>query len=329
MTYLITTRRSRGSKAAVIVAMAVAVTLAGTVLAASAPPRVAADDFVSHHEFQANCSVTHTAPDDPIVHPGKPGAAHDHTFMGNTTTDAFSTTESLLAGETSCSVPADKSAYWFPTLLNGDEPVLPRGEQVIYYKSGIEDYTQVVPFPLGLRFVAGDMTATEDQFRRSPGAVEGFECQNLSKVWDIPHYCEPGSQLNVRFQSPSCWDGKNLLPPASTGHHGSGSHMAYPVMGELPGGKAGLVCPDDHPIAVPMIEFKMAFPHSGDMTGLAFSSGRGYNWHYDFFNAWEPEVLDALVEHCINGGLQCNPRGYDQYKPHRGAVLDENYELIP
>ncbi len=328
MTYLINTRRSRGSKVAVGVAVAVAVVLGGTVAANSLMPDAAAADYVSHHEFQANCSVTHTAPDDPIVFPGQAGAAHDHTFMGNLSTDAFSTTESLLEGETSCSVPADKSAYWFPTLRNGDKPVLPVGEQVIYYKSGIEDYTKVVPFPLGLRFVAGDMKATEYEFRTSPGAVEGFECQNLSKVWDIPKYCAPGSQLNVRFQSPSCWDGKNLTPPPAAGHHNAGSHMVYPVKGVLSNGRSGLVCPSENPIAVPMIEFKMAFPVSGDMTNVAFSSGRGYSWHYDFFNAWEPETLDALVTHCINGGLQCNPRGYDQYKPHRGAVLDQNYELI-
>ncbi|WP_374324937.1 hypothetical protein [Streptomyces sp. AP-93] len=33
------------------------------------------------HEFQANCSVTKTAPDDPIVYAGRPGASHDHTFV--------------------------------------------------------------------------------------------------------------------------------------------------------------------------------------------------------------------------------------------------------
>ena len=40
-------------------------------------------------------------------------------------------------------------------------------------------------------------------------------------------------------------------------------------------------------------------------------------------------MLQALTEHCINGGLQCNPRGYDLYKPWAGAVLDANYQLIP
>ena len=80
-----------------------------------APP--GADTTVTHHEFQANCTPTHTLPDDPIVYPGQAGASHSHTFMGNRSTNANTTTASLLAANsTSCTVPQDKSAYWFPTL---------------------------------------------------------------------------------------------------------------------------------------------------------------------------------------------------------------------
>ena len=96
--------------------------------------------------------------------------------------------------------------------------------------------------------------------------------------------------------------------------------MAYPVNGE---------CTASHPVAVPMIEFKLSWPVGGNMSDVRFSSGRGFSFHYDFFNAWDPAVLQALTEHCINGGLQCNPRGYDLYKPWAGAVLDANYQLIP
>ncbi|WP_419818139.1 DUF1996 domain-containing protein [Glaciibacter flavus] len=298
--------------------MAAAVALLG-VLAPSPSPSAQADDFVSHHEFQVNCGVSHTAPDDPIVYPGQPGRSHNHTFLGATTTDAYSTTQSLLASPTTCLVPADHSAYWFPTLYNGDQQVLPNFKQVVYYKSGILDYKKVVPFPQGLRFVTGDMMATQDEFRTAPGAVEGFECGNISKSWDIPSYCDPGSQMNIRYQAPSCWDGEHLTPQDADAHHAGSKNMAYPVNG---------VCPDGFPVAVPMIEFKMAFPLSGDMSKAHFASGRGFSWHYDFFNAWEPATLDALVKHCINGGLQCDPRGFDQYKPDRGQVLDANYQLI-
>ena len=274
-----------------------------------------------HHEFQANCSTNHDAPDDPIVFPGMSGASHMHSFMGSTTTSATTTTNSLLAGGTSCVTPQDKSAYWFPTLYNGTTAIHPTGPQVIYYKSAVYDYTTVVPFPKGLRFVVGSPTATQDEFRTAPGAVEGWECGNISKSWDFPANCDAGTQLNVRMQSPGCWDGVHL---DSADHK---SHMAYPVGN--PNDYGHLVCPSDHPVAIPMIEFKMAFPVSGDMSQVHLASGRGYSWHYDFFNAWDPTVQTALVKHCINGGLQCNPRGFDIYKPNRGGVLDENYNLLP
>jgi Domain of unknown function (DUF1996)/F5/8 type C domain len=294
----------------------ITVTPAAKVIAPDPDFQPPADTY--HHEFQANCSVTRSKADDPIVFPGKPGASHMHTFMGSTTTDAASTTGSLSAGATSCVTPADKSGYWFPTMYNGDRIIAPTGPQVIYYKSGIYDYRTVQPFPKGLRFVVGSPTATEDQFKNSPGAVEGWECGDSSKNWDFPANCPAGTQLNVRMQSPSCWDGVHL---DSADHK---SHMAYPV---LKGYR--IVCPDDHPVALPMIEFKMAFPVSGDMSQVHLASGRGYSWHYDFFNAWDPTILAPLVKHCINGGLQCNPRGFDLYKPARGGVLDENYQLLP
>ncbi|GAB3646118.1 DUF1996 domain-containing protein [Glycomyces tarimensis] len=272
-----------------------------------------ADELVTHHEFQANCTISHTANDDPIVFPGSPGASHHHTFLGNTGTDAYSTPESLQDGETTCLVPADRSAYWFPTLTKDGEAALSTWHQVIYYKSGVEDYTAVRPFPEGLRFVAGSPGATPEEFANAPGAVEGFECGESFHNYTFPEHCPDSSWLNIRYQAPSCWDGVNLDSPDHK------SHMAYPVGGS---------CPASHPVPVPMLEFKIHFPVNGDMSAVRLASGGASSWHYDFINAWEPATLAALVEHCINGGLQCDSRGYDLYKPDRGAVLDEDYELI-
>src|ERR1044072_2117778 len=67
------------------------------------------------NNFFSNCRFSHFANDDPIVHPGKPGASHPHTFFGNSSTNAASTLESLRASGTTCSVKADKAAYWAPT----------------------------------------------------------------------------------------------------------------------------------------------------------------------------------------------------------------------
>ena len=266
------------------------------------------------HEFQANCSANHELPDDPIVFPNQPGASHMHTFLGNTVTTGNTTTVAQFqAGGTTCLAPGDKSGYWMPTMYNGTQMILPTGVQVIYYKSAIIDYPAVRPFPPGLRFLVGSPSQSETQFQNLPGAVEGWECGNSYFNWDFPASCPAGSQLNIRLQSPSCWNGLYLDTPDHK------SHMAYPVNG---------VCPADHPIALPMIEFKMAFPVSGDLSQLRLSSGRGYSFHYDFFNDWDPATLQAMVTHCVDGGLQCDPRGYDQNQPQKGAVLDANYNLI-
>ena len=48
--------------------------------------------------FIENCRFSHQAPDDPIVFFGKPGASHQHTFVGNRTTNASSTFGSLRSG---------------------------------------------------------------------------------------------------------------------------------------------------------------------------------------------------------------------------------------
>ena len=283
----------------------------GVVPSTATPP--ATNPPTTHHEFQANCSVSRSnLPDDPIVFPNMPGASHSHTFMGNTTTTAATTLASLNAGGTSCITPGDKTGYWMPTLLNGDTAVQPDGRQVIYYKSGVIDYRSVRPSPPGLRYVVGSPAATLDEFKNAPGAVEGWECGDSSRNWDFPASCPAGTQLNIRYQAPSCWDGIHLDTPDHK------SHMAYPTVG---------VCPASHPVAVPMIEFKMAFPVSGNLANVRLSSGRAYSFHYDFYNAWDAPTLNALVTHCINGGLQCDPRGFDQYKPDRGAALNENYVL--
>jgi hypothetical protein len=272
------------------------------------------------HEFQANCSVTHTAPDDPIVYPQQPGKSHDHTFMGNTTTDANSTTASLDAGSTTCLAPGDRSGYWMPTMYDGDTPVLPVGPQTIYYKAGVTDYTSVRPFPKGLRYVVGSPMQSAQEFRDHPGFVEGWECGDSFFNVDFPTDCpeRPDVQVNIRFQAPSCWDGKNLDTPDHK------SHMAYPVVNP---GTNNNVCPADHPVALPMIEFKMAFPVNGDLSQVRLASGASHSFHYDFFNAWDEPTLGAMVGHCIVGGLQCDARGYDQTHPEAGAALNEDYEL--
>jgi hypothetical protein len=278
------------------------------------------------HEFQANCTVSRTnLGDDPIVFPNMPGASHMHTFMGNTTTNAASTIESLSKGQTTCKAKGDLSAYWMPTLLNGDTAVNPEGLQVIYYKTGVTDYRTVRPFPKGLRFVVGNAKNT-DANKFLAATEKGFECGDSYENATIPQTCsnDRSVRLNIRYQAPSCWDGLHLDSPDHQ------SHMAYPVDSHS---AAGLVCPDDHPVAVPKLEFKMAWPVNGDMSKVRFASDttatKGQTFHYDFINDWDPATLKAMIDGCIVAARQCDPRGHDGRDDQQPApyVLNSDYVL--
>src|SRR5215218_9263245 len=58
--------------------------------------------------FAVVCGFSHRNQDDPIVFPRRRGRSHDHTYFGNTSTNAFSTTASLRsAGRTTCQLRED------------------------------------------------------------------------------------------------------------------------------------------------------------------------------------------------------------------------------
>ena len=284
------------SRPRVLYTAALAALLALTGSLAAAGPASAADEppRVPYHEMHANCTVNHSLSDDPIVFPGLPGASHNHSFVGNPTTNANSTPQSLVGGTTSCEDTLDASGYWFPTLLQRGVPLQP-DKPTVYYKSDVRDYRTVKPFPAGFKLLVGDV--------RTPDAAHfqgNWQCTGY-RGNDIPSSCPSGSSLQVRLTAPSCWDGVHL----DTADHKS--HMAWPVNG---------ACPADHPVPLPMLEIKLPYPlRNGDTGGLAYSSGASYSFHYDFMNGWDPARQAYLVSYCINGGRQCNGFGQDPKKP--------------
>jgi hypothetical protein len=252
------------------------------------PPRA------GFHEFPANCPMTHRLSDDPLVFPGQPGGSHNHTFVGNPTTNAKTVPEDLVAGRTSCQDPKDASAYWFPTLFQNGQPVTPQ-RVTTYYKSGVRDYRTVLPFPAGFRLLVGDARAT------SLAQFTGTWTCGGNEFSAIPASCPDGSSLIVRLKAPSCWDGVHLDSPDHK------SHMAYPVNG---------ICPSDHPVPLPMLQLKVPYKlPGGNTTGLSYASGPDYTFHYDFMNGWDQQRLTQVIEHCVNGGRQCDGYGVDKHRP--------------
>jgi hypothetical protein len=236
--------------------------------------------------FVENCRFSHEAPDDPIVFPGKSGASHQHTFVGNETTSAFSTFGSLRSSPTTCARRDDTAAYWVPTLYQGTTAMYPLGA-TIYYRRGT--LAEVEPFPNNLRVIAGDATATSPQGMR----VTFWSCGVASGVprsATVPTCPEArGSFLRLHVRFPECWDGRRL---DSADHK---AHMAYAT-------RAG--CPSTHPVEVPQITQIYRYPTRGG-EGFALASGGQFSAHADFLNAWRPGALRKLVHDCLNALVHC------------------------
>jgi Domain of unknown function (DUF1996) len=112
--------------------------------------------------FNTPCKYSHRAPDDPIVYPGRPRLSHEHDFLGNTSTNASSTLETLKAGGSLCRRAADRSAYWVPTLYENGRELAPHSVSIYYRTAGRQPGT-IESFPQGLKLIAGDARATAPQ----------------------------------------------------------------------------------------------------------------------------------------------------------------------
>ena len=132
------------------VAAGLATLAASAALGSPAAPPLSGVNFISV------CGFSHRGPDDPIVLPRQPGLSHDHTFVGNSTTDAFSTPATLRSGGTTCKRRGDTAAYWMPTLFVGGDAVTPT-VAVAYYRRLAR--VSVRPFPPGLQMVGGNQAA--------------------------------------------------------------------------------------------------------------------------------------------------------------------------
>jgi hypothetical protein len=276
--------------------MRVTILAAAAAVAAIAAPAATAGTPGSY--FLSLCQFSHRAADDPIVLPRAPGFSHDHSFVGNLSTNAFSTLGSLRKGGTSCTPQADTSAYWAPTLYADGRPVAPV-KAAIYYRRLTT--APVRPFPAGLRMVAGDAHAYHPQST----AITYWDCGLLKTTFygtrnggsgvvtaavssTVP-VCPPKAEVQLHVNFPDCWDGKRI---DSFDHR---SHMAYARDGS---------CPAGHPVPVPALSLVYSYPARAvdAARAIGLSSGGQYTGHADFINAWDQGALTKLVLGCLDNG---------------------------
>ena len=251
--------------------------------------RPSADD-VPGTTFTSFCGFSHRNFDDMIVSPARPGAAHDHTYVGNRSTNAHSTLASLRRAQTTCHRDADTAAYWVPTLFDPAGHAVEPVRTVIYYRR--RTVQPAAAFPAGLRMIAGDAHATEPQL-----GVASWDCGfsgSYTRTADIPT-CPPGrrTMLALHVAFPNCWNGRDL---DSADHR---SHMAY--------GELGL-CPPSHPVEVPTINLNLRYPVRGG-PGFELASGGQLSGHADFVNSWDQRELERLVRSCLNRQAHCGRGG--------------------
>lgn len=271
----------------VVAALGVAVWMA--VLAHSS--EAAAPDAHSLRQLQGvnfvgSCAFSHMNMDDPIVYPRQPGASHDHSFVGNTTTNAFSTLRSLRAGSSTCKRDGETAAYWMPTLLLNGQMITPASATIYYRRKTL---APLRAFPGGFKMIAGNRLASSPQGMQ----ITYWNCGAASTVpasTEVPTCPNTrGQSLRLHVNFPSCWDGRHV---DSANHQ---SHMAYAVRG---------ACPASHPVAVPAITLIYRYPFTGG-NGVTLSSGGRYSAHADFFNGWRQGTLVSLVNTCLNALRHC------------------------
>ena len=259
-------------------------------------PRAVPANSVRVPEFNASCLYSHSRPDDPIVFPGMAGASHMHSFIGNTSTNANTTTDTLLRNAgTSCRPAQDLSAYWIPTLYERGQVVEPK-DVVVYYGSRLTNPARTVPFPQGFRMIAGDARL---QVPTPNGSVNQFYCagaggqigRSADGNWPV---CAPGATLMFQLVFQDCWDGVHLDSPTHK------AHVSYAYDG---------TCSGQFPVAIPSVSFLIAYPTSGTAAGFELSSKMASSMHGDAFMAWDDTALAQRVKNCVVQSAKCNTAG--------------------
>ncbi len=196
-----------------------------------------ADDLVTHHEFQVNCTAPprDRRPDRVPEHAGRlartqlrrqqprrtpPPPSTVSTRPARARPPASTPTTCRRTGGRRCSAATPRSSADLASdhLLQVGHPATTRTVRAL---------------PAGIRFVVGSPTATLDQFRTSPGAVEGLECGDSSQNWDFPANCTAGTPAQHPLP------GSELLGRRDLDSADHKSHMAYPVNAGLPGRPPG------------------------------------------------------------------------------------------
>jgi hypothetical protein len=259
--------------------------------------------------FRTICTFSHVNNDDSIVFPGKVGAAHNHTYFGNTGSNALSTGQSLLTtGNSTCDGGTlNRSSYWVPTVYDASGKIVKPMFNRIYYKSGysgLEPDDIVRSFPQGLKILAGNGKATAPAYDQRvfwSCWSEASRTHIVGRTKWIPTNCPQGTQLKAEIEFGQCWNGQLDSPDHK-------SHIVRASFGPVE-------CPATHPYGLPEITYNIhwyigtantaGWRLSSDMYPITATTPGGYSLHADFFSAWDKTTMDTILANCIRTPGDC------------------------
>jgi hypothetical protein len=315
--------------------------------------------------FRMFCTAGQIVSDDPLFFPGQPGVSHLHQFFGNTGTNASSTYQSLrTSGGTTCgqsSTPFNRSAYWFPAMLDGVGNVVKPDFIKLYYKrnanidplcsqANTPSLGQCVDLANGIRYVFGYNMKTGEGFANSN--VVFYSCMindappatgATGRYWNLADLaaagCPIGAQVVIAANSPNCWDGQNL---DSADHR---SHMAY-ASGPYYAPQQWRACVGTgavpgHPYMMPNMEILAYFTVDANLAKWHLSSDEmvpgalpGSTFHVDYWEAWSPTIKARWHAACINQALSCGGAAIDNVGAIAGGDMPwpngfPKHQLVP
>jgi hypothetical protein len=259
----------------------------------------------SRGTFTVNCGRNengHGNSANMIAAPGNVnGAQHTHDYVGNLTTDGFSTNESLAAGGTTCTN-GDKSAYFWPIIRirnkgskavdplnahNIGDPVIP-ASVTIQFRGNARG--PVVAAPEFLRILTGNAKSVTQAGanQNAKWTCSGFENRITAKY----PLCPRGSQTIRIADFPGCNDGNT----DSANHR---THIAFAdANGNCPAGFK----------AIPQLRITLKYnlPRGKVFALDAFPDEKHspITDHNDFVNVMGDKLMGQVVN-CINSGRRC------------------------
>ncbi len=290
-------------------------------------------------QFRVFCQYSHFNYDDPIVYPGQAGKAHLHMYWGNTGVDANTTKDSLVntGGGTCEGYEANRTGYWMPAVLDGNNKAVIPESLLMYYKSASNLNAQTKVMPQGLKMIAGNSKGNP---LSTPNNVNGiqWECYTGSMNYTyegqtIPNSCPANTRANVEAAGhnydpndnfpiklvaiiyfPSCvavdsnnnpiLDTSQDLSRFPSNNHKD--HLSYFVS---QGGQ--LACPSSHPYIMPQVSYHVSWPGDLNYSGWKLSSDAmagvpdGSSLHADWMGGWNKTIMQHWTEGCINKGQNC------------------------